>query len=315
MNRKRWILETLGAPSLAQPGSPRTDLGPWGGQLHREKGGRRHCRYIIFGAALTLALSALTLTAQEPGNVPEANAPTTAQAAPAPQAPLTPDQVQAQRANNPYWIEHNKKLMTDFGDLAHYAAANASLPAPAPGEQRVVFMGDSITQGWNLNDSFPGKPYVNRGISGQTTPQMLVRFRQDVVELHPAAVILLGGTNDLAGNTGPMTLEQTENNLSSMADIAAANHIRVILCSVTPSVDFPWYPGLQPAPKIAALNQWIKDYAAQKGYIYVDYYSALVDTRGGLPSNLSHDGVHPNPAAHAIMAPLAQAGIDKALAK
>lgn len=207
------------------------------------------------------------------------------------------------------------QMLTDFGNLERFKADDAMLSAPAPGENRVVFMGDSITEGWNLETSFPGKPYLNRGISGQTTPQMLLRFRQDVVALDPKVVIILGGTNDVAGNTGPMTLKQTEDNLSSMADIASASHIRVVLCSVTPSVDFPWNPGLEPAPKIAALNQWIRDYAAQRGYVYVDYYSALKDAAGGLPPDLSHDGVHPNPAGYAIMAPLAQAGIEKALAQ
>jgi lysophospholipase L1-like esterase len=143
---------------------------------------------------------------------------------------------------------------------------------------------------------------------------MLVRFRQDVIALKPKAVVILAGTNDLAGNTGPMTLEQTEDNLASMADLAAQNGIRVVLCSVTPAVDFPWQPGVEPAPKIVALNKWIKNYAARKGYVYVDYYSALADARGGLPASLSLDGVHPNAAGYAIMTPLAEAGIEKALA-
>ena len=294
---------------------------------------RSYRRSLIFGLALACAIA---LTAQEPGNtLPESQAPapaaqprthaskpaalpeTQAPAAPqaAPKAPPTPEQILAERRTNPYWIEHDKQLLVDFGGLADFAAADAALPPPARGQQRVVFMGDSITHGWHLDTSFPGKPYVNRGISGQTTPQMLVRFRQDVVDLHPAVVVILAGTNYLAGNTGPMTLDQTESNLASMADIASANRIRVVLCSVTPSVDFPWYPGLEPASKIMALNQWLKKYAARKGYIYVDYYSALADPAGGLPHNLSHDGVHPNPAAYAIMAPLAQAGIQKALAR
>lgn len=229
------------------------------------------------------------------------------------QAPPTPEQIRAQRQNDPYWIEHNKRMLTDFGNLEYFQAANAALPPPPRGEQRVVFMGDSITEGWKLESSFPGRPFINRGISGQTTPQMLVRFRQDVVALQPKAVVILAGTNDLAGNTGPMTLEQTENNLASMAEIATANHIRVVLCSVTPAVDFKWYPGLEPARKIVALNRWIKSYAAQKHYAYADYYSALADSRGGLPPNLSADGVHPNPAAYAIMIPITEAAIKKAL--
>ncbi len=185
--------------------------------------------------------------------------------------------------------------------------------APQPGENRVVFMGDSITAGWKLDESFPGKPYINRGIGGQTTPQMVVRFRQDVIDLKPKVVIILAGINDIAGNTGPMTLEQTEGNIASMAELARANGIRVVLCSVLPAFDFPWAPGLTPAPKVVAVNEWMKKYAAEKGEVYVDYYSAMKDDRGGLPPTLSHDGVHPLPAGYAIMAPLAEAGIEKAL--
>ncbi len=212
--------------------------------------------------------------------------------------------------------QHDAQVKVDFPWLARFKEDDVKLPPPAAGEDRVVFMGDSITEGWKLagpDGSFPGKPYVNRGISGQTTPQMVLRFRQDVIDLQPKVAVILGGTNDLAGNTGPMTLEDTESNLASMADLATANHIGVVLCSVTPSVDFPWKPGLDPAPKIDALNAWIKNYAAEKGYVYVDYHSALKDAQDGLPSNLSHDGVHPNPAGYAVMAPLVEAGIAKAL--
>jgi acyl-CoA thioesterase-1 len=212
-----------------------------------------------------------------------------------------------------YWAQHDHQLAEDFGALEHFKDADAALGAPAAGEDRVVFMGDSITQGWKLDESFPGKPFINRGISGQTSPQMLVRFRQDVIDLKPRVVIILAGTNDVAGNTGPMTPEQTESNLASMADLAAENGIRVVLCSVLPAFDFPWNPGQEPAPKIAALNDWIKAYAATKGYVYVDYYSAMKDERGGLPPALSKDGVHPLPAGYAVMAPLAEAGIEKAL--
>jgi lysophospholipase L1-like esterase len=177
-------------------------------------------------------------------------------------------------------------------------------------------MGDSITEGWHfdgLDGSFPGKPYINRGISGQTTPQMVLRFRQDVIDLKPKVAVIFAGINDIAGNTGPMTLEQTEGNLASMAELAAANHIRVVMCSVTPAFDFPWSPGMTPAPKVLALNAWIKAYAAQKGYVYVDFHTAMKDSRDGLPPNLSADGVHPLPAGYAEMAPLVEAGIEKAL--
>ena len=252
---------------------------------------------------LTLASSTLRTFAQEPGNVPETKAP----------EPQAPAQTPSGHPDNEYWRKHDQQMLTDFPNLARFKDENAKLGPPAVGEQRVVFMGDSITEGWHLGDSFPGKPYINRGISGQTSPQMVLRFRQDVIDLKPKVVLILAGTNDVAGNTGPMTPEETEDNLASMADLAAFNHIRVVLCSITPAFDFPWSPGLQPAPKIDALNDWIRNYAAEKGYVYVDYHSAMKDTRDGLPANLSHDGVHPNPAGYAIMAPLAEAGIEKAL--
>src|SRR5580658_5021352 len=145
-----------------------------------------------------------------------------------------------------YWTKHDHQLLVDFGDLERYKAADAALGAPAPGVKRVVFMGDSITDAWKIegpDGSFPGKPYVNRGISGETTPQMLVRFRQDVIDPGASAVVILAGTNDLAGNTGPLTLEQTEENLASMADLASANGINVVLCSILPAFDYPWSPG------------------------------------------------------------------------
>ena len=209
--------------------------------------------------------------------------------------------------------EHNARMLVDFPWLAKFKEDDLKLGAPAAGENRVVFMGDSITEGWNLAGTFPGKPYINRGISGQTTPQMLGRFRQDVIALEPKVVVILAGINDIAGNTGPMTLEQTEGNLASMAELAAANHIRVVLCSVLPAFDFPWHPGLTPAPKVIELNQWIKAYAAQHGHVYVDYHTAMKDSRDGLPATLSGDGVHPLPAGYMVMAPLVEAGIEKAL--
>jgi lysophospholipase L1-like esterase len=249
------------------------------------------------GSAVLLAPSLLSAQASTP-------AAQTAQPAPA-AAPKHPD--------DDYWRKHNEQLLNDFGWLAKFRDADAQLPPPAPGENRAVFMGDSITEGWHLDVSFPGKPYINRGISGQTSPQMLLRFRQDVIDLKPKVVVILAGTNDVAGNTGPMTPAQSEENIASMADLASANRIRVVLCSVLPAIDFRWSPGLQPAPKIDALNEWIKAYAAEKGYVYVDYHSAMKDEHDGLPANLSPDGVHPNPAGYAIMAPLVEAGIAKAL--
>lgn len=267
---------------------------------------------MVLAAAIAMSLAAPRLAAQQPGRtLPEAT-PGAKSAAPAQASPAAQPSPSG-HPDNAYWQQHDHMLLVDFGDLEHFKAADAALPPPAPGENRVVFMGDSITAGWHLVSSFPGKPYINRGISGQTSPQMLVRFRQDVIDLQPRVVVILAGTNDLAGNTGPMTLGETENNLASMADLAAANQIRVVLCSVTPSVNFWWAPGPNPAPKIAELNAWIEQYAARKGYVYVDYHSAMKDSDGGLPHNLSPDGVHPNAAGYAMMAPLAQAGIEKAL--
>jgi len=215
-----------------------------------------------------------------------------------------------------YWKDHDEQVKNDFGWLAKFKEADLALAAPAPGENRVVFMGDSITEGWHFTGAdgfFPGKPYINRGISGQTTPQMLVRFRQDVIALKPKVVVILAGTNDIAGNTGPMTIEQTEDNLASMADLAAANHIRIVLCSVLPAFDYPWKRGLEPAPKILAINAWMKALANEKGYVYVDYHSAMKDEKDGLPLTLSLDGVHPLPAGYTVMKPLVEAGIEKAL--
>ena len=212
--------------------------------------------------------------------------------------------------------EYNARLLTDFPWLAKFKEADLKLAPPAAGENRVVFMGDSITDDWKIEGPagyFPGKPYINRGIGGQTTPQMLVRFRQDVIALQPKVVVILAAINDIAGNTGPMTLEQSEDNLASMAELAADHHIRVVFCSLLPAFDFPWKPGMVPAPKVLALNAWIKAYAAENGHVYVDYHAAMKDSRDGLPAALSQDGVHPFSAGYAVMAPLVEAGIAKAL--
>lgn len=214
-----------------------------------------------------------------------------------------------------YAVVREKQLKRDWPWLGHFAEENSRLSAPAAGVDRVVFMGDSITDFWKLEESFPGKPYINRGISGQTSPQMVLRFRQDVIDLKPKAVVILAGTNDIAGNTGPMTLGQTEANLMDMAELAHANGIRVVLCSVLPVFDFPWTPGVSPAAKIVALNAWIKQYAAAHGFVYVDYHTAMKDGRDGLPTTLSTDGVHPIAAGYAVMARLAEAGIEKSLGK
>ena len=203
----------------------------------------------------------------------------------------------------------------DWAGLRRYRAANAQLRAPAAGENRVVFYGNSITDGWArfFPTMFPGKPYLGRGISGQTTPQMLVRFRQDVVALQPKVVVILAGTNDIAGNTGPSTLEMIEDNFMSMTQIAKAHHIHVVISSVLPVYDYPWKPGLEPAPKIVALNAWLRRYANDVGETYLDYHTAMKDARDGLPPNLANDGVHPTDAGYRIMAPMAEAAITRAL--
>ena len=206
-----------------------------------------------------------------------------------------------------------QRLHSDWPNLARYRDQNRELKSSGS-RIDVVFLGDSITEGWlQKAPAFFGDGRVCRGISGQTTPQMVLRFHQDVIALNPKAVVILAGINDIAGNTGPETLEQIENNLAAMAEMASANHIRVVFCSVTPAFDFPWRPGMEPAPKVIALNAWIKSYAAEKKYVYVDYHSAMKDERNGLPKTLSGDGVHPTKAGYAVMAPLVEAGIEKAL--
>jgi lysophospholipase L1-like esterase len=205
------------------------------------------------------------------------------------------------------------RLRNDWASLQRYQAENATL---APATDRVVFMGNSITEGWArlFPTLFPGKPYVGRGISGQTTPQMLVRFRQDVIALKPRVVVILAGTNDLAGNTGPSTLEMIEDNIASMAELARANGIRAVLCSVLPVYDYPWKPGLEPAAKIITLNAWMRDYAARHAAIYVDFHSAMQDARHGLRADLTYDGVHVTEAGYRVMAQLVERGIAQALA-
>lgn len=221
-------------------------------------------------------------------------------------------------------MESQSRQLKDWPALARYREANAKLTAPAKDEQRVVFMGDSITEMWVLpqfGGFFPGKPYIGRGIGGQTTPQMLVRFRPDVIALHPSVVVILAGTNDIAGNTGPITLEETEGNLASMAELARANGIRVVLSSVMPVSNYGHTPEgnpldmrlKRPPEKILELNAWIRKYAAVNDDIYLDYFSAVVDEHGMLKKELSMDGLHPNAAGYAVMAPLAEKAIQSAL--
>jgi lysophospholipase L1-like esterase len=251
-------------------------------------------RVLIFTVSF-LVLCTFTALAQQP-------APT-----------LTPDQAREQ-----YRASKAATLRDDFGELARYREANAAFKPPAPGENRVVFFGDSITDIWHLDEYFPGKPYINRGIGGQTTPQMLIRFRQDVIDLHPKVVVILAGTNDIAGNTGPMRLEDIEADYASMADIARANNIRVVFSSVLPVHNYTpqsvnMYAGRAPA-KILELNRWLKNYvAAHPEILYLDYFSAMVDDKGLLKRDLAEDGLHPNSAGYKIMAPLAEAAIHDAL--
>lgn len=205
----------------------------------------------------------------------------------------------------------------DWPNLKQFHAANKALEVPEPEENRVVFMGNSITIGW-LNsrpEFFENKPYINRGISGQTTPQMLLRFRQDVIDLQPSVVVLLAGTNDIAGNTGPSSLEMIMDNIKSMAELARANQIKVVLCSTLPAFDYPWKPGVEPAEKIVNLNKMIKAYAKKEGFVYLDYFSAMADNRNGLPEKFANDGVHPTVEGYQVMEPMVENAIDRALAQ
>lgn len=203
----------------------------------------------------------------------------------------------------------------DWPNLEKYKTANAELAAPTDGENRVVFMGNSITEMWkDANpDFFEENPYVNRGIGGQTTPQMLLRFRQDVIDLHPKAVVILAGTNDIAGNTGPMTLEQIHNNILSMVELAKANGIKPIVCSVLPAFDYPWRPGLQPNIKIPKLNNMLKAMAESQGVMYLDYFSEMADDRNGLPSALTTDEVHVTKEGYSIMERMVKNAIEQTL--
>lgn len=205
----------------------------------------------------------------------------------------------------------------DFGQLARYRQENAAVGLPGPKENRVVFLGDSITDYWKLANYFPGKPYLNRGIDGQTTPEMLVRFRQDVIDLHPKVLVVLAGTNDVAGVTGPARNEDIEDNYASMAELARAHNIRLVFASLLPVYNYTQDSkesfALRPRERILALNRWLKDYCARNGLVYLDYFSAVVDQQGMLRRDISDDGLHPNVAGYKIMTPLAEKAIAQAL--
>lgn len=205
----------------------------------------------------------------------------------------------------------------DWPNLKKYQKENTALSIPSSDQKRIVFMGDSITEFWSVIDPdyFSVKSYINRGISGQTTPQMLIRFRADVIALQPTAVVILAGINDIAGNTGPSSIEMIWDNIFSMVELAQANNIKVILCSVLPAYDFPWKPNQEPIEKIKALNEIIKNYAAANNIVYVDYYSVMVDDRQGLKAKYSNDGVHPNKTGYQIMEPIVEKAIALVLKK
>jgi lysophospholipase L1-like esterase len=220
-------------------------------------------------------------------------------------------------------LDRAETRLNDWPALARYREDNKKTAAPAKNEQRVVFMGDSITDSWDdprYGGFFPGKPYIDRGISGQTTPQMLIRFRADVIDRKPKVVVILAGTNDLAGNTGPTTIQAITDNLMSMAELATANGIRVVFASVLPVSDYEMRDGKpivqtvrRPPAQILELNQWLKDYAAAHRHTYLDYFSAMVDDKGFLKNELSDDGLHPNAQGYVVMAPLAEAAITASL--
>jgi lysophospholipase L1-like esterase len=254
------------------------------------------CRVITSTVVAFFAVVALPVLAQQP-NIPSTGSPDL-------------DQYRASRITI---------YTDDFGELKRYREADITLKPPAPSENRVVFLGDSITDYWKLEDYFPGRPYINRGIDGQTTPQMLVRFRQDAIDLHPKVLVVLAGTNDVAGVTGPTRNEDIEANYASMGELARLHHIRVVLASLLPVNNYTEGAkesfALRPRERILALNTWLKDYCARNGFVYLDYFSAVVDDKGMLRRDLSDEGLHPNASGYKIMAPLAEKAIARAIGR
>lgn len=256
---------------------------------------------------MIVPLAVVTLTAHQQ---------TPAPAAAPPAMPSCPELATAMNA-----LVRNDARVRDWANLARYRDANRSLP-PAAAEARVVFMGDSITDAWpqpRFGEFFVGKPYIGRGIGGQTTPQMLIRFRPDVIDLRPKVVVILAGTNDIAANTGPTTNEEIQGNLASMAELAKLHNVRVVLASILPVSAYHTSPTVapqttsRPMARIQAINDWMKKYAAAQRHVYLDYFSAMVDQSGLLREDLSADDLHPNAKGYAIMAPLAEAAIQQAL--
>ena len=268
----------------------------------------------------TLMFFGTVVGAQTPAQPPPAQAPPPAAGSPQAAAPNTscPEVATVLMA-----LMRADARMRDWADMTRYREANRTLVAPAAGEARVVFMGDSITDAWQqprYGGFFPGKLYVDRGISGQTTPQMLLRFRRDVVDLQPKAVVILAGTNDIAGNTGVMTNEEIQGNLATMSELAHAHKIKVVMSSVTPVSEYHVanprvapQTSARPMERIKALNEWMKSYAAAHGDVYLDYFTAMIDDKGLMRAELTEDDLHPNAQGYAIMAPLAEAAIARAL--
>ena len=256
----------------------------------------------IFITALLLVLGCVLVQAQ--------NNTQDGKQAPAVRQKPTPEQMEAYRKIM------DERLRNDWAFLKKYSDENKNLPAVAPGEKRVVFMGNSITEFWKPIDSAffaRNKSFIDRGISGQTTPQMLVRFRDDVINLNPSAVVILAGTNDIAGNTGPTTVERIFGNIVSMAELARSNNIKVILCSVLPVYDYSWSPGLEPAGKIVKLNAMLQAYCKENKLVYVDFHTALADEKMGMKAEYSPDGVHPNLMGYKVMDELVEDAIAKTL--
>lgn len=270
---------------------------------------------------LVLSFTLLSCAAAGLAQAPQSASPTQSLASPSPALQDSQECTEAKAT-----ATRLEARLKDWPALARYRDDNAKVAAPRSKEERVVFMGDSITDSWDdpkYGGFFTGKPYLNRGISGQTTPQMLIRFRPDVIALQPSVVVILAGTNDIAGNTGPTTLQAIEDNLTSMAELARLYHIRLVLASLLPVSDYEKTADGQPRnqtirrppAQIIALNEWMKSYAAKNKLTYLDYYSAMVDVKGFLKDELSNDGLHPNEKGYALMAPLAEHAIEKALKK